>query len=162
MELASAILGELPTARVFLEDAALSDVRVSSLNTVPASILGPSPRSQPDTYDRHSLIDQHSVRNTPGYRVLFPRSRILLIQTFFPDALWRPASIQSAELAPAVETLCSILNGRTLVHVFSNGGAYRLCPLAEAYKARIGNVLPIRLCSWIVLQEKSMSYAAHV
>ena len=52
---------------------------------------------------------------------------------------------QKDVLAPAIEILSAVTTDpRFLVHTFSDGGTYKLCELAKAYKKTTGTILPIR------------------
>ena len=78
------------------------------------------------------------------YKSLYPTSRILLIRTPFSDLIFHTQTSQKAVSAPAVDILSGGRVSRLLVHVFSNGGTYKLCELAKAYKRTYKTILPIR------------------
>ncbi|KIV87861.1 hypothetical protein PV11_03379 [Exophiala sideris] len=73
------------------------------------------------------------------YQTIFPRSSILLLRTDGSDLFWRTERQQVKNLEPAVSAMRQLVDQkrpnkpRVLVHIFSNGGSYTACQLADAY-----------------------------
>ena len=81
---------------------------------------------------------KHIAKYTNVYQKLYPSSPILLLKQDGPDLMWRPNSWQMQNLSPAVEIVNALQAGlkrepKVLLHVFSNGGAFTACQLADAY-----------------------------
>ncbi|MCJ1332999.1 hypothetical protein MMC10_009693 [Thelotrema lepadinum] len=83
------------------------------------------------------------AKYTAQYEILYPRSRILLFTTAFEDLIFHTNTSQTANLAPVVDLLRANPDQKILVHLFSNGGSYKLRELATAYKRTTGRRLPI-------------------
>ena len=86
---------------------------------------------------------KHVAKYTAQYESLYPGSRILLFTTAFKDLIFHTNTSQSAILAPVVDILRTNPDQKILVHLFSNGGSYKLRELATAYKRVTGDRLPI-------------------
>ena len=78
---------------------------------------------------------------TSKYQQLFPSTEIILVTTSFWDMVTEAS--QQRPLAPVLDILSSKKDARILVHVFSNGGTYKLIELAKAYRRAFGSLLPI-------------------
>ena len=84
---------------------------------------------------------------TAAYRKMYPQTAILLLKQDGPDMMWRPNAWQMDNMKPAVDILRGETTGRLPrpihMHVFSNGGAFTACRLAEAIdlaeKSSLGN-----------------------
>lgn len=83
------------------------------------------------------------AKYTTQYEKLYPTSRMVLITTTFRDLITHTETSQQKVLASAVDILSSQPNARILVHLFSNGGAYKLVELAKAYRRANNAILPI-------------------
>ena len=79
------------------------------------------------------------VKYTTQYTTFYPRARILLIRTAFNDLIFHTTTSQQKPLAPAVDIILANPNRKTLVHLFSNAGAYKLRELAYAYQRTTGS-----------------------
>jgi hypothetical protein len=72
-----------------------------------------------------------------GYRKLFPKASILLIESSLPDMTHRSQSAQQELLKPACEVIAKHLHAlpqggrQTVLHAFSNAGAQTATQLAE-------------------------------
>ncbi|KIW64475.1 hypothetical protein PV04_09405 [Phialophora macrospora] len=87
---------------------------------------------------------RHIAKYTSHYRSKYPTSPLLLLRQDGGDFFWRAHATQMRNLEPAVRvirTLCSSSSSqeskprpKVLMHVFSNGGAWTACQLADAYK----------------------------
>lgn len=95
---------------------------------------------------------RHIAKYTDTYKKLFPTSSILLLKNDGPDLIWRPNTWQMEALKPAVRVIQDLQQNQTdrlkplrvLLHVFSNGGSFSACQLADAYRAQSGGrMLPI-------------------
>lgn len=85
------------------------------------------------------------VKYTAHYQSIFPRARILVFLTTFSDLVLHTQERQAEPLAPAVELIRSTTTStsKTLVHILSNGGSYKLRELCAAYRRSTGHILPI-------------------
>lgn len=83
------------------------------------------------------------AKYTTQYENLYPASRMMLITTTFRDLITHTETSQQKVLASAVDILSSQPNARILVHLFSNGGAYKLVELAKEYRRVNNAILPI-------------------
>ena len=83
------------------------------------------------------------VKYTAQYEAIYPQSRILLITSDFSDLVFHTNTSQKEVLAPVVDLLRGKRDRKILVHLFSNGGSYKLRELATAYKRSTGHYLPI-------------------
>lgn len=97
-------------------------------------------------------LPKHIAKYTAAYQRIYPRSPILLLKQDGPDLMWRPNSWQMENMRPAINAIGSVkFRGETpkvLLHVFSNGGAFTVCQLADSIKTNnahigSGNSLPI-------------------
>jgi Eukaryotic protein of unknown function (DUF829) len=80
---------------------------------------------------------------TDGYRKLFPKASILLIESSLPDMTHRSQAAQQERLKPACEVIASHLLGggqQTVLHAFSNAGAQTATQLAERLQREHGSV----------------------
>ena len=88
---------------------------------------------------------------TDAYKRIFPASPILLIQTEFLHILGHSKTSQDIPLKPALDIVRKYVHGdgsrseqgRLLIHLFSNGGSYKLIELAKRYRATYGHCMPI-------------------
>lgn len=96
--------------------------------------------------------NKHIAKYTNTYRKLFPSSSILLLKNDGPDLIWKPNAWQMDALKPAISVIQDLQQRkanqsrelRVLLHVFSNGGSFSACQLADAYRAQSGGrMLPI-------------------
>lgn len=131
------------------------------------------------------LVDKY----TRTYASIFPSSPVLLIQTEFSHILTHTRTSQDRALEPALSILKQHIRDqdqvtntgtdaatatralptrtRILVHLFSNGGSYKLIEVAKRYKSQTGSCLPIDTLildsapgiSTIVRSFKALSYA---
>ena len=69
---------------------------------------------------------------------------MVLVTTSFRDLITHTETSQQKVLTPAVDILSSQPNAKILVHLFSNGGAYKLAELAKVYRRTNGAILPIK------------------
>jgi hypothetical protein len=91
---------------------------------------------------------RHIAKYTDGHSALYPSAAQLVLTTSLTDMIVRSESRQQSELAPAIQTIRSIVeenrhNARILLHVFSHGGAHKACQLAIRWRADMGGALPI-------------------
>jgi hypothetical protein len=106
---------------------------------------------------------RHIAKYTRPYQARYPTSPILLLRQDGGDFFWRSHTTQMRNLEPAVRVIRTLYSGgggssssssqesdtigsepkphrkykrrpRVLMHVFSNGGAWTACQLADAYK----------------------------
>lgn len=74
------------------------------------------------------------------YQTKFPQSPILLLRQDGSDLFWRSKWQQVKNTEPAISTIRRVVDEkrlntpRVLVHIFSNGGSYTACQLADAYR----------------------------
>lgn len=74
------------------------------------------------------------------YQTKFPQSPILLLRQDGSDLFFRPKWQQIKNLAPAISAIRRLVDEKrpnkphVLVHIFSNGGSYTACQLADAYR----------------------------
>ncbi|CAF9922032.1 MAG: hypothetical protein GOMPHAMPRED_002472 [Gomphillus americanus] len=86
------------------------------------------------------------LKYTTHYQTSYPNARILLFLTSFADMMLHTPERQAEPLSPAIKAIRAVLNGpKTLIHVCSNGGAYKLRELAAAFKRTTGKVMPFDL-----------------
>ena len=83
-------------------------------------------------------LPKHISKYTNAYQRIYPSTPILLLKQDGPDLMWRPNKWQMENLKPAVSVVRVLeqernSRPRTLVHVFSNGGSFTACQLADAY-----------------------------
>ncbi|KAK5092669.1 hypothetical protein LTR70_006739 [Exophiala xenobiotica] len=83
-------------------------------------------------------LPKHISKYTSAYQRIYPSTPILLLKQDGPDLMWRPNIWQMENLKPALDVLKDLQEAqgrrlRTLVHVFSNGGSFTACQLADAY-----------------------------
>lgn len=83
-------------------------------------------------------LPKHISKYTSVYQRIYPSTPILLVAQDGPDLMWRPNAWQMENLKPALEVIRGLQEARgrrlrTLVHVFSNGGCFTACQLADAY-----------------------------
>lgn len=83
-------------------------------------------------------LPKHIAKYTAAYRRVYPTSPILLLKQDGPDLMWRPNSWQMENMRPAIDAISAVKSRGTtpqvLLHVFSNGGAFTACQLADAVK----------------------------
>jgi hypothetical protein len=75
---------------------------------------------------------------TQSYRKRFPTSPILLLRQDGGDLFWRPTWLQVKNMEPAVSVVRAMVDQshrspKVLLHIFSNGGSYTACQLADVY-----------------------------
>jgi hypothetical protein len=78
-----------------------------------------------------------------GYRKLFPKASILVIESSLPDMTHRSQAAQQERLKPACEVIAKHLpgaGGQTVLHAFSNAGAQTATQLAERLWREGGSV----------------------
>ncbi|KAK5939319.1 hypothetical protein PMZ80_008623 [Knufia obscura] len=85
-------------------------------------------------------LPKHIAKYTNAYQRLYPDTPILLLKQDGPDLMWRPNAWQMTNLKPAVDIVKAAENGKNsrlkvLMHVWSNGGSFTACQLADAYAA---------------------------
>ncbi|EKD20795.1 indole-diterpene biosynthesis protein PaxU [Drepanopeziza brunnea f. sp. 'multigermtubi' MB_m1] len=107
----------------------------------------PSPSSAPDLILLAGWMGASPrllSKYTAGYEKLYPSARILAITTTACDAVFQSQSSNVARIEPAIDTLLSLPpEAKLLVHCFSNGGAWRTCTIAKAYREKMGRSLPV-------------------
>lgn len=95
---------------------------------------------------------KHIAKYTTGLQHLFPTAQIVLITTDVPDIMWTPFAEQEKDLLPAIDVLTHVAANdgererrkpRILVHLFSNGGAYRTCQINDLFQHRTGEPIAI-------------------
>lgn len=85
---------------------------------------------------------KHISKYTAGYEKLWPSVRILALTTTAYE-IFGSQSANLDHVAPAVAILLALPpDARLLVHCFSNGGAWRACLIAQAYREKMGRPLP--------------------
>ena len=89
-----------------------------------------------------------SLRNiakyTTGYAALYPSARILVITTSSTDAAFRSRAANAVRVTPVLEILYALPpHAKLLVHLSSNGGAFTVTFIADAYLRRTGKPLPL-------------------
>ncbi|KAJ9613514.1 hypothetical protein H2200_003456 [Cladophialophora chaetospira] len=95
-------------------------------------------------------FSKHIAKYTNAYKSRYPRSPILLLRQDGGDFFYRTNAQQMKNLAPAITTIRRLRaeknNGserlNVLMHVFSNGGAWTVCQLADAYSHGISASSP--------------------
>ena len=79
-----------------------------------------------------------------SYTVHFPSARILLFTTSFTDVFFYSSTTARKQLSPAAhEIRHKPPNAKILIHLFSNGGAFKLTKFASLYQNLTGKQLPI-------------------
>jgi hypothetical protein len=127
----------------------LNDV-VSLLRPQFSSSKGPEQKfsNTPETIILLTWMDaslKHVLKYALHYREVYPGATILLISSSYHDFIYRPRSTQRANLQPAIPHLTNKSHtGKTLVHLFSNGGGLNLVNLCELYVQTTGRQLPIQ------------------
>jgi hypothetical protein len=122
-----------------------------------------SPRNQadPDLILLHTWLSadpRHIAKYISGYKKLYPSSHILILTTALPDATYASRASQLLRIGPVLSILKSSPPGtKILLHLFSNGGAFTSCLVAQEYKKATGKALPI---SSLIL-DSSPSYPWH-
>lgn len=85
-------------------------------------------------------LPKHISKYTAAYQRVYPRSPILLLKQDGPDMMWRPNAWQMENMQPAIDVISTVKSRNTtprvLLHVFSNGGAFTACQLADAIKSK--------------------------
>lgn len=81
---------------------------------------------------------RHIAKYSASYQEIYPSTPILLLKQDGPDMTWRPNSWQMDDLKAAISVIQKLESGqdaalRVLMHVFSNGGSFTACQLADAY-----------------------------
>jgi hypothetical protein len=118
----------------------------------PESTTNISSASEPDTLKADSDPDlivfcswmyafpKHIAKYTKIHQSTYPSSPILLLRQDGGDFFYRSHSQQLKNLEAAVSTIRALSaeksdkgNLKVLMHVFSNGGAWTVCQLADAY-----------------------------
>lgn len=107
---------------------------------------------------------------TSCHQKRFPASPILLLRQDGGDFFWRTSSQQINNLQPALSVIRELTankrNTNVLMHVFSNGGSWTACQLAQAYRTQVpdqNQLLPITaliLDSTPSLPSAAMAYTA--
>src|SRR5271155_2314013 len=86
---------------------------------------------------------RHISKYTDGYRKLFPKASILLIESSPLDITYRSQAVQQERLIAACEVIANNLPGggqQTVLHAFSNAGAQTATQLAERLRRERGSV----------------------
>ncbi|EXJ55887.1 hypothetical protein A1O7_08818 [Cladophialophora yegresii CBS 114405] len=82
---------------------------------------------------------RHIAKYSTAYRAKYTSSPILLLRQDGGDFFWRTHATQMRNLEPAIRVIRRLQADatghklRVLMHVFSNGGAWSACQLADAY-----------------------------
>ena len=85
-----------------------------------------------------------AAKYTAHYQTAYPSSSIVLVTTSFRDVLLHTETAQQKPLAPVLQFMADKPDAKILVHLFSNGGSYKLVELAKAYRRAHGSVLPVQ------------------
>jgi hypothetical protein len=85
----------------------------------------------------------HIAKYIPGYRALYPSSRIILITSAYGDFIFPGRASQVSQLEQVIRIVASIPNGTLLIHLFSNGGSHKLWRLAKQYRKTEGRLMPM-------------------
>ena len=75
------------------------------------------------------------------YAIIYPSTRIILFTTASTDLIWATASRWRKELSPALRLLDDVPDPKVLVHLFSNGGAYKFLEFLKVYRAIVNKQL---------------------
>ncbi len=113
---------------------------------IPAPTLPSStPATSPDLIILCSWMyafSKHIAKYTSAYKSKYPTSPILLLRQDGGDFFYRTNAQQMKNLEPAIATIRRLRSDkpkggrlRVLMHVFSNGGAWTVCQLADAYSS---------------------------
>ena len=83
-------------------------------------------------------LPKHIAKYTSAYQRIYPSTPILLLKQDGSDLMWRPNAWQMENLKSAVDIVRNLQEAqgrslKTMVHVFSNGGSFTACQLADAY-----------------------------
>lgn len=94
-------------------------------------------------------LPKHITKYTNVYKSKYPNSPILLLRQDGGDFFWRTNAQQMKNLRPAVTTIRQLSTGKhdgeklnVLMHVFSNGGAWTVCQLSDAFSSTMSVSLP--------------------
>jgi hypothetical protein len=116
-------------------------------------LFRPSPQDRPSTTaspsdDDPDLIvfcswmgaaSKHVAKYTNVYRTKHPSSQILLLRQDGGDLFYRSIAQQIRNLEPAIRAIRAVQSAQApktpsvLMHIFSNGGSWTACQLADAY-----------------------------
>ena len=72
------------------------------------------------------------------YASIYPSTRIILFTTASTDLIWGTTSRWRTELSPAIDLVKKTADSKTLVHLFSNGGAFKFLEFLKLYRATLG------------------------
>lgn len=89
---------------------------------------------------------RHLSKYASKYEKLYPSSRILVITTNSLDTIIRSKASNLQRIKPALEVLYSLSanpHAKVLLHFFSNGGGFTSNLMANAYREKMGKVLPV-------------------
>ncbi|KAL1305046.1 hypothetical protein AAFC00_001987 [Neodothiora populina] len=76
---------------------------------------------------------KHIAKYSAYYRDTYPAASILILESKFPDVIYRTSKIQQSRLGPACDVVIDRRSqGKVLLHIFSNGGAHTASQLACA------------------------------
>ncbi|TAQ87589.1 hypothetical protein B7494_g4105 [Chlorociboria aeruginascens] len=118
----------------------------------PSIYIYKAPTTTPESTDPSLILlftwmnasPRHISKYANGYISHYPNSTILIIRTSALDTTWNSHAQNIKRIAPVLEIIHSLPTASTLLlHLFSNGGAFTSCLLAEEYSLRTGNALPI-------------------
>ena len=77
------------------------------------------------------------------YATIYPSTQIILFTTASTDLIWATASRWHNELAPAAKLLNDVPDSKILVHLFSNGGAFKFLEFLKVYQSVLHKQLQI-------------------
>lgn len=90
------------------------------------------------------------AKYTTPYRDMFPGVPILLVLTEFSHIILHTPTSQDKALEPVIRLIRELIRSRDeshrshlLLHLFSNGGSYKLVEIAKRYKRATGTRMPI-------------------
>lgn len=75
---------------------------------------------------------RHIAKYLSGYSTIYPRARIVVVTTDGADLMYRTSVTQIRQLAPIVDVVRANPDGKVMVHLFSNGGAYKASQFLRA------------------------------
>lgn len=102
-------------------------------------------------------LPKHIAKYTAAYQRIYPQSPILLLKQDGPDMMWRPNSWQMQNMRPAINSIEAARSDdappKVLLHVFSNGGAFTACQLADSIKVNStsgGNIKSLPITALVI------------
>ncbi|KIX08749.1 uncharacterized protein Z518_03406 [Rhinocladiella mackenziei CBS 650.93] len=114
--------------------------------------LTPESTAQPDLIIICSWMyaaSRYIKKYTKAYQTRYPSSSILLLRQDGGDLFWRTVRQQVQNMEPAVSVVQRHVKtkqssqSKVLLHIFSNGGSYTACLLADTYLSSSNQLLPI-------------------